>query len=213
MGDDLDDLNSEEKQTSQRTVAQHLTHLDTIDKSSYINTKNKTLTSLLLSHARFRKYPTSSWWEFAWTLCRRNGKRGLNPSLEIVKLTQGQPSPTYPLHSFFVEAPAVSIARSKRAIGQAAPTLVGSSSNADNNATRDVTSMLVRGGMSIHVERTSLVPSLCFRLRTFFLVFGNSLGKKGKGSFLDNSFWSEIRSLPLRKATPLISHWFCQVHG
>ena len=106
MGDDLDDLNSEEKQTSQRTVAQHLTHLDTIDKSSYINTKNKTLTSLLLSHARFRKYPTSNWWEFAWTLCRRNGKRGLNPSLEIVKLTQGQPSPTYPLHSFFVEAPA-----------------------------------------------------------------------------------------------------------
>ncbi len=77
-----------------------------------------------------------------------------------------QPSPTYPLHSFFVEAPAVSIARSKRAIGQATPTLVGSSSNADNNATRDVTSMLVRGGMSIHVERTSLVPSLCVRLRT-----------------------------------------------
>ncbi|CAL1155452.1 unnamed protein product [Cladocopium goreaui] len=54
-------------------------------------------------------------------------------------------------------APAVAIARSKRAIGQACPTLLGKpKADIDKNATRDVTAMLAKSGMAMRVVYTTV---------------------------------------------------------
>ena len=50
------------------------------------------------------------------------------------------------------KAPAISIARNKRAIGRACPTLVPKAVMTDSNATRDVTSLLAKCGMAMRVD-------------------------------------------------------------
>ena len=71
------------------------------------------------------------------------------------------------------EAPAVSIARSVRAVGKASPALVGSHANMrESNATRDVTSLLARSGMAMKVKRDYLVSCHSFNsMFCFVLVF------------------------------------------
>lgn len=66
------------------------------------------------------------------------------------------------------EVPAVSIARSKRAMNEACPRLAGKQKgNLDQNATRDVTAMLSKSGYTLHVKRENLVPRL-LPLTSFF---------------------------------------------
>ena len=67
------------------------------------------------------------------------------------------------------QAPAVSIARSKQAIGQACRSLVGSQQNTEKNATRDVTTMLSKCGLVMNVHRERLVTKLCFCINHFSL--------------------------------------------
>ena len=58
------------------------------------------------------------------------------------------------------QAPAISVARSVQAVGKACPSLVGRHKGMrDQNATRDVTALLVKSGMSMNVKRDTLAPS------------------------------------------------------
>ena len=58
------------------------------------------------------------------------------------------------------QAPAISVARSLQAVGKACPSLVGRHKGMrDQNATRDVTALLVKLGMSMNVQRETLAPS------------------------------------------------------
>ena len=58
------------------------------------------------------------------------------------------------------QAPAISVARSLQAVGKACPSLVGRHKGMrDQNATRDVTALLVKSGMSMNVQRETLAPS------------------------------------------------------
>ena len=78
------------------------------------------------------------------------------------------------LETLGFEAPAVSVARSMRAVGKACPSLVGNRAGpCDQNATRDVTHILAKSGMALHVKRDKLAPRrmvdpkkslLCFKM-------------------------------------------------
>ena len=58
------------------------------------------------------------------------------------------------------QAPAISVARSLQPVGKACPSLVGRHKGmSDQNATRDVTALLVKFGMSMNVQRETLAPS------------------------------------------------------
>lgn len=94
------------------------------------------------------------------------------------------------------EAPAVSIARNKRAIQQASSgaSLLGKSqSNCDQNATRDVTNMLIKSGMAMRVERTNLVTGHSLWLQDGFFKLVMVVSASQTQSYWDS--WAELFGL------------------
>ena len=109
------------------------------------------------------------------------------------------------------EAPAVAIARSKRAIGQACPTLLGKpKADIDKNATRDVTAMLAKSGMAMRVDRTKLVSWFGFSSTKFF--FPVVVWSKFE-DFEPGPNMEKPRFTPRWKVTLLSSPLFCPVLG